>query len=106
MSTTPVAAPHRQAPGEALSGQNEIKIVSHSNLFYWWPVWAVGFVMALLTWLDGNLMAIVPPRTEALRNARVEADVRPGEKVTYPARDVLVAPEGAHLHPYPGDAHP
>ena len=38
----------------------EIKIVSHSNLFYWWPVWAVGYLLALLTWADGHLMAIVP----------------------------------------------
>lgn len=31
-----------------------LHIVSHSNLFYWWPVWAVGYLMALLTWLHGE----------------------------------------------------
>ena len=25
---------------------DQIILVSHSNLFYWWPVWAVGFVLA------------------------------------------------------------
>ena len=39
---------------------NEITIVSHSNLVYWWPVWAVGFIMAVLTYLDGHRMAVVP----------------------------------------------
>ena len=26
-------------------------IYGHSWLFYWWPVWVLGYVMALLTWL-------------------------------------------------------
>jgi len=38
-----------QAPAATVRpDQMEIKIVSHSNLFYWWPVWAVGFIMGLL----------------------------------------------------------
>ena len=40
----------------------EVRVVAHSMLFYWWPVWAVGFVMAGLTWLDGHRLAIVPAR--------------------------------------------
>ena len=74
-------------------------VYSHSNFFYWWPVWAVGFVMTLLTWIDGSLMVIVPKGTEALRHARVEAEVRPGERRTLDSVDVLVAPKGKHLHP-------
>lgn len=52
------AAPHpvHESTGE-LNREAEhelaIRIYSHSNLFYWWPVWACGFVMALLTWMDG-----------------------------------------------------
>src|SRR5438034_9002481 len=75
----------------------EIKIVSHSNLFYWWPVWAVGFVMALLTWFDGHLMAIVPKDTIARRNATITADK------TYDHRDVLIVPEGEKLPPRRAD---
>jgi hypothetical protein len=30
----------------------ELRIYSHSYLYYWWPVWAVGFVCALLTYLQ------------------------------------------------------
>jgi hypothetical protein len=32
----------------------EIVIVSHSMLFYWWPVWVVGYLMALFTWMNGQ----------------------------------------------------
>ena len=35
----------------------EIKIVSHSNLFYWWPVWAVGYLMAILGGTDSGKVA-------------------------------------------------
>lgn len=31
----------------------EITIYSHSPIFYWWPVWAVGFALALVTSLQG-----------------------------------------------------
>ncbi len=29
----------------------QVIIYGHSRLLYWWPVWLVGYVMALLTWL-------------------------------------------------------
>src|SRR5262245_65353685 len=32
-------------------GPRVVYIYSHSNLFYWWPVWLAGYVMALLTYL-------------------------------------------------------
>src|SRR5262245_30152030 len=49
----------------------EVRIVSHSMLFYWWPVWAVGFLMALLTYIDGHLLGIVPRDTQAVQNVQV-----------------------------------
>jgi hypothetical protein len=78
----------------------EIKIVSHSNLFYWWPVWAVGFVMALLTWIDGHMMAIVPNGTIALRHVTVKAEQE------YHDRDVLMTPEKKRLPPAEADLAP
>src|SRR5438094_4128404 len=83
-----------QVPTTTGTDLQEIRIVSHSNLFYWWPVWAVGLVMALLTWVDGHLMAIVPPHAEVLHGARVEAEVQPGKMDVYRSRTVLLAPEG------------
>jgi hypothetical protein len=58
-------------------------------LFYWWPVWAVGLLMALLTVLGGHRMAIVPSGTEAVSARKVEGFDDP--------RDALVAPAGAKL---------
>jgi hypothetical protein len=36
----------------------ELKIVSHSPLFYWWPVWVLGYVFAGITWWYGDTMQI------------------------------------------------
>src|SRR4051812_18415919 len=55
-------------PGAPPSSPKEITIVSHSTLFYWWPVWAVGFLVAALTYLDGHVMATVPSGTVADHN--------------------------------------
>jgi hypothetical protein len=32
----------------------ELIIVSHSNLFYWWPLWLTGYAMAIFTWLHAQ----------------------------------------------------
>jgi len=36
----------------------ELKIYSHSSLFYWWPVWVLGYVFALLTYLQGVTVTV------------------------------------------------
>ena len=38
----------------------EIKIISHSNIFYWWPAWVAGFAVALISYTQGRDVAIVP----------------------------------------------
>lgn len=64
MSTaTPAPQPVRAVP-EAPQHKNEIRIVSHSSLFYWWPVWAVGFLMAFVTYFSGQFMVTVPAETK------------------------------------------
>ena len=67
----------------------EVVVISHSPLFYWWPVWAVGFLMAVLTYLYGHQVAFVPAGTVAERGRQVEGFDGP--------RDVLVAPAGRPL---------
>jgi hypothetical protein len=67
----------------------EVVVISHSPLFYWWPVWAVGFLMAGLSYWQDQRMAFVPPGTVAERGARVEGHDGP--------RDVLIAPAGRSL---------
>jgi hypothetical protein len=33
-------------------------IYSHSNFFYWWPVWVCGYIMAAITWFWGSPVTI------------------------------------------------
>ena len=42
-----------------------LRIYSHSSLFYWWPVWMIGYIMALLTFGSGKEQQI-----EAVGQAR------------------------------------
>jgi hypothetical protein len=74
MSTT-VPAPVLEGH---LHHRPDIRIYSHSTLLYWWPVWAVGFVMALWSYLDTSHMALVPAGTVVQGNQ-------------------LIAPEGTRL---------
>jgi hypothetical protein len=70
-----------------------VTVVSHSNIFYWWPVWAVAFIMGCWTqFFDGHLMVTVPAGSRAVTNATVEAGT-----VIEKQRDVLVLPEGKKL---------
>jgi hypothetical protein len=47
----------------------EIIVFGHSWLYYWWPVWVVGYLMALLTWLQpvqiqlGGMQVLFSSRT-------------------------------------------
>ena len=36
----------------------EVKVYQHSMLFYWWPVWLLGFVMAAITWVGGEQVTV------------------------------------------------
>ena len=49
----PLKAVEAAAP-EACEEHPELKIYSHSRLFYWWPIWVVGYIMALVTYLGGE----------------------------------------------------
>jgi len=61
----PVQPPPQQPPPqheqrkeveEKADGTPVLTIISHSKLYYWWPVWAVGYLMALLTWAQGRTL--------------------------------------------------
>jgi hypothetical protein len=71
----------------------EVYIVAHSMLFYWWPVWAVGFLLAGLTWLDGHRLAVVPPGTQIVEGFEG-------------GREALVLPAGARLPLDPATGKP
>jgi hypothetical protein len=93
-------APRTKPAAIVARDKREIKIVSHSNLFYWWPLWTVGFILALLTYFNGTFLAIVPKGTMALRKAAVKSEE------SYENRDVLMLPEKQRLHPTGTDLAP
>lgn len=64
---TPTAPPGKAAP----SAERELTVISHSQLFYWWPVWLVGFLMALLTWAENDRLAVVPAGTRVTAKTEV-----------------------------------
>lgn len=105
MSTDPKPAPIPPAPPSppapprgkdnfwARTKPGELVVFHHSSLFYWWPVWFLGFALALITYFENRHMAIVPDRTEAASDREVEVKEGKFEK-----RDVLILPPGVkHL---------
>jgi hypothetical protein len=86
MSSASSPVPVTVVPG---GRTQQVVVISHSAFFYWWPLWAVGFIMAAITYATGHQVAFVPPGTQVERGAVVEGLDGP--------RDVLVAPAGARL---------
>jgi hypothetical protein len=69
-------------------------VYSHSNLFYWWPVWLTSFIMAGITFFEGQYVAIVPGKTLAAHNRLVQTKGNDPESLE--KRDVLIlAPDVA-----------
>jgi hypothetical protein len=66
------------------ASQKKIVVYSHSMLFYWWPVWFAGFIMALVSYMSDQRLAIVPAGTVAKRDALVvpEGKTMPVDKAT------------------------
>jgi len=83
---TSTAGPPR-APGTG-HGPREIKLVSHSPIFYWWPIWLLGYVMALVTLFENHRMAVLPAE------ARVQKDERVADDKDKNERYILTIPKG------------
>lgn len=99
---TPAAVPPPAAPKP--KQPDEVVVVSHSNLFYWWPVWAVAFLMAALTYLDGSFMVTVPPGSETVVDAKVTG-LHGGKRLEFEGREAIVLDQSRHL-PRPIGADP
>jgi len=78
-------------PQDEVVPDQEIRVFGHTNLFYWWPVWAVGFLMAAITYFDGHVMAVVPEGSVIQSDAIIPGASGP--------RDVVVAPPGQSVAP-------
>ncbi len=62
---TPPAPPPTAAAPPVRKRPDVVTIYSHSNLYYWWPVWLCGFIVGLVTWIGGDKMAVVPKDSAA-----------------------------------------
>src|SRR5579885_3091889 len=98
-----VAQPPSPIPPAPARENREITIISHSNLFYWWPVWAVGFLLGALSLASNYRMALVPKDTKAFDHAEVTITKKTDgneTKTTYKNQEVLlVDPEKGHHLP-------
>jgi hypothetical protein len=86
VATAPIPPASKIAP-------SEVRVVSHSTLFYWWPVWLTGFVLTVLTLGGGHYMLIVPGDTVALKDAAVSVE-KDGKTISYKQKDVIVLSTG------------
>lgn len=66
---------------------DQIRVYHHSSLFYWWPVWLLGYFCAVYTYVENHHLAVVPAGTVA-RNQPVE--LKDG---SVSQRSILVLPE-------------
>jgi hypothetical protein len=71
------------SPSTLPSKPREITVYSHSMLFYWWPVWFVGYILAALTLWDQHLLMVVP----------IHAEVKPIEFKDEKVRNVITIPD-------------
>lgn len=100
----PGTPPSQAGPVESAAKRpGEIKLISRSMIFYWWPVWAVAFFCALWTYFEDNRLAVLPS------HGKVQAAVKEGEgegerlRVIDPNAEGAPRPDGFVFTPDPKD---
>ena len=95
MSSTPppieTTQPTTTAPTSTQPRINEVKLISHSSLFYWWPVWLLAFFMAIWTFFENNRLAVVPPNCTVVLEAAGEY------KLKFPGRSTRSLDDAARV---------
>src|SRR5262245_38710073 len=57
-------------PAKTDTQPRELRIYGHTMLFYWWPVWLLGYIMALITAFDSDTSRVaVVPETQYIKSA-------------------------------------
>jgi hypothetical protein len=73
-TATDIAASNTQPAARAtVPVPTDVIIISHSNVFYWWPAWVAGLLIALATFIQGQDITISPGIVE-----RVHPSNNPG----------------------------
>ncbi len=89
-----MSSENQPTPPPAAARPLEVIIVSHTPFFYWWPLWAVGFLMALLTYWYAEPVAFLPKGTTAKQDAQVAGVEGPQNILIFPAGKTLPLADG------------
>lgn len=81
----PQSPPTKASETPSRAGER-IVVYRHSNLFYWWPIWVLGYLFAFITYFQDGYLAIVPGGTVAVENREVDVD----GKGKFEKRNVLI----------------
>jgi hypothetical protein len=103
-SVPPADSAHRagtETGPHAPRRDEEIRVYGHCNLFYWWPVWSVCFLMAALTFLDRHVMAIVPLGTKVEKDQVLPGDTKPHEILAVPPGQTVPPARAESADPNP-----
>jgi len=102
MTTAPAA--QQPVAVETQAVPRQVVVVSHSTMFYWWPVWAIGYVMALITLFIHPARMVTVPSTATVVTRAQGTVVTSDKNVELKGQDILVAPdsktviEQPHVH--------
>jgi len=70
----------QKASGKTGRKQTEtLMIYTYSPVFYWWPVWLVGFVFSLITYLDDSRVIWIDAHADTSRVEQLEPRVEQSE---------------------------
>jgi len=94
MSTSTPGPSTSSAPPPAATppARREIKLVSHSTIFYWWPIWLLGYVFALMTYFEDHRFAILPAGSKVYEVAAKDDSHATYELITPRAKGSKDAP--------------
>jgi hypothetical protein len=86
--------------------RREIKLISHSMLFYWWPIWVCGYLLAAITYFDGTRLAIVPDGSKLTRLESESDDKTIVYRLAVPARNTRSLEQAESATKNPGEGPP
>jgi hypothetical protein len=71
MSSAPPPAPMQPPPPASAEFKipSQIHLYGHSSLFYWWPVWVLGFIFSIWSVFENTRFLPVPGKTDIIEQS-------------------------------------
>jgi hypothetical protein len=91
---TPSQAKKNVDPNKLVRGRRrpgEVIVVSHSDLFYWWPVWLIGFIMSALTYIHGVHAGFIKGHPEVVEITHGEIKESDGKRSDVQNRPAIIS---------------